>query len=250
MLLSWQCCNWHDVCLNVVSLPRPVVLSMFTSCNVIPIFYVGLNSCAFVLPWPTFFILKVSIVCLFEFKCFTASRRTVLTWRVITVSLRLGLTPFRSQMPLVFWCLLIEWLHSFQKVWQSNVCVVASCTASFSVGICFALAALMFVLHDYACPGISPLTKPLDLQAEKIMIEKNENKEYLPIEGLDTFRKATVDLLLGSSSAAVKEVCLLKLHTSCLCNTMGISYTDRNTLLCGCTRWTTPRVECSFISSR
>jgi hypothetical protein len=37
------------------------------------------------------------------------------------------------------------------------------------------------------------------------MIEKGENKEYLPIQGLDSFRKATVDLLLADSPA-VKEV--------------------------------------------
>lgn len=42
-------------------------------------------------------------------------------------------------------------------------------------------------------------------KAEKNMIEKGENKEYLPIQGLDSFRKATVDLLLGDSPA-VKEV--------------------------------------------
>jgi len=29
--------------------------------------------------------------------------------------------------------------------------------------------------------------------------------QYLPIEGLAAFNKATVDLLLGSDSAAVKE---------------------------------------------
>lgn len=44
------------------------------------------------------------------------------------------------------------------------------------------------------------------MQAEKMMIEKEENKEYLPMQGLDSFRKATVDLLLGAGSAAVQEV--------------------------------------------
>ena len=29
------------------------------------------------------------------------------------------------------------------------------------------------------------------------MLEKGENKEYLPIEGLPAFRKATLSLLLG-----------------------------------------------------
>ena len=38
------------------------------------------------------------------------------------------------------------------------------------------------------------------------MIEKDENKEYLPMQGLDSFRKATVDLLLGADNPAIKEV--------------------------------------------
>lgn len=37
------------------------------------------------------------------------------------------------------------------------------------------------------------------------MIKKEENKEYLPMQGLDSFRKATVDLLLGKDNAAIKE---------------------------------------------
>ena len=38
------------------------------------------------------------------------------------------------------------------------------------------------------------------------MLEKEENKEYLPIEGLASFRKATIDLMLGPDSKATKEV--------------------------------------------
>ena len=38
------------------------------------------------------------------------------------------------------------------------------------------------------------------------MIEKEENKEYLPMQGLDSFRQATVDLLLGKDHPAIKEV--------------------------------------------
>lgn len=38
------------------------------------------------------------------------------------------------------------------------------------------------------------------------MLAAGYNKEYLPIEGLDAFRKATVDLLLGSSHPAINEV--------------------------------------------
>lgn len=46
------------------------------------------------------------------------------------------------------------------------------------------------------------------------MIEKGENKEYLPIQGLDSFRKATVDLLLGDSPA-VKEVYFFHCNDHC-----------------------------------
>ena len=42
------------------------------------------------------------------------------------------------------------------------------------------------------------------LQAEKIMIDSEENKEYLPIQGLEAFNKATADLLLGQGHAATK----------------------------------------------
>lgn len=37
------------------------------------------------------------------------------------------------------------------------------------------------------------------------MLKKAENKEYLPIDGLAAFKKATVDLLLGSDNPAIAE---------------------------------------------
>lgn len=42
------------------------------------------------------------------------------------------------------------------------------------------------------------------LQAEKIMIDLEENKEYLPIQGLEAFNKATADLLLGQGHPVTK----------------------------------------------
>lgn len=42
------------------------------------------------------------------------------------------------------------------------------------------------------------------LQAEKIMLESEENKEYLPIQGLEAFNKATAELLLGKDHPAIK----------------------------------------------
>jgi aspartate/tyrosine/aromatic aminotransferase len=37
------------------------------------------------------------------------------------------------------------------------------------------------------------------------MIESEENKEYLPIEGLAAFNKATAELLLGAGHPAIQE---------------------------------------------
>lgn len=38
------------------------------------------------------------------------------------------------------------------------------------------------------------------------MIESEDNKEYLPIEGLADFNRATAELLLGKDHPAVREV--------------------------------------------
>jgi hypothetical protein len=43
-------------------------------------------------------------------------------------------------------------------------------------------------------------------QAEKAMLAAGDNKEYLPIDGLPAFKKATIDLLLGANSKAAQEV--------------------------------------------
>ena len=56
----------------------------------------------------------------------------------------------------------------------------------------------------HAAPGLHVTAPPT--QAEKKIFDAKENKEYLAIEGLDSFRKATVDLLLGADHPAIKEV--------------------------------------------
>ena len=38
------------------------------------------------------------------------------------------------------------------------------------------------------------------------MIDSEENKEYLPIQGLEAFNKATAQLLLGEGHPAIQEV--------------------------------------------
>jgi aspartate/tyrosine/aromatic aminotransferase len=57
-----------------------------------------------------------------------------------------------------------------------------------------------------ACSPGSSKDRDCALQAEKKMLEANYNKEYLPIEGLAEFRKATIDLMLGPNSKAQQEV--------------------------------------------
>lgn len=57
----------------------------------------------------------------------------------------------------------------------------------------------------YRTEELKPYVLEVVKKAEKRMLEKGENKEYLPIEGLAEFRKATIDLLLGPNSKAVEE---------------------------------------------
>ncbi|WIA08502.1 hypothetical protein OEZ85_007936 [Tetradesmus obliquus] len=57
----------------------------------------------------------------------------------------------------------------------------------------------------YRTEELQPLVLEVVKKAEQKMLAAGYNKEYLPIEGLDAFRQATVQLLLGSDSAAVKE---------------------------------------------
>ncbi|KAL6751353.1 aspartate aminotransferase [Haematococcus lacustris] len=57
----------------------------------------------------------------------------------------------------------------------------------------------------YRTEELQPYVLPVVKKAEQKILASGGNKEYLPIEGLDTFRKATVDLLLGASHPAIKE---------------------------------------------
>ncbi len=43
-------------------------------------------------------------------------------------------------------------------------------------------------------------------KAEERILAKNENHEYLAIEGLPDFNKATIELLLGAGNPSIKEV--------------------------------------------
>lgn len=64
----------------------------------------------------------------------------------------------------------------------------------------------------YRTEELQPYVLKVVQKAEQKMLAKGENKEYLPIDGLASFKKATVDLLLGADSPAIAEgrVCTLQ----------------------------------------
>ncbi|KAG0571050.1 hypothetical protein KC19_6G207800 [Ceratodon purpureus] len=57
----------------------------------------------------------------------------------------------------------------------------------------------------YRTEDLQPMVLEVVKKAERKMLESGENKEYLPIEGLAAFNKATAELLLGADNAAIKE---------------------------------------------
>ena len=66
----------------------------------------------------------------------------------------------------------------------------------------------------YRTEEIKPYVLNVVKKAERAILDKQENKEYLPIEGLASFRKATVDLLLGPDHPAIAEVAVSS-QTAC-----------------------------------
>eukprot|EP00887_Chlorella_sp_A99_P005444 scaffold1.g5444.t1 len=57
----------------------------------------------------------------------------------------------------------------------------------------------------YRTEELKPLVLKVVRKAEEAMLAKNLDKEYLPVEGLAAFRKATIELLLGADSPAAAE---------------------------------------------
>ena len=57
----------------------------------------------------------------------------------------------------------------------------------------------------YRTEELKPYVLDVVKRAEKLMLEADYDKEYLPMQGLAEFNTATVQLLLGSDAAAVKE---------------------------------------------
>eukprot|EP00898_Chlorokybus_atmophyticus_P009165 jgi/Chlat1/924/Chrsp108S01361 len=57
----------------------------------------------------------------------------------------------------------------------------------------------------YRTEELKPYVLEVVKEAETRMLNSDENKEYLPIEGLQAFNKATVELLLGAGHSAITE---------------------------------------------
>eukprot|EP00249_Psilotum_nudum_P015386 c25299_g1_i1 orf=1145-2683(-) len=56
----------------------------------------------------------------------------------------------------------------------------------------------------YRTEELKPYVLNVVKKVEKLMLEKGDNKEYLPIDGLVAFNKATVELLLGENNPLIK----------------------------------------------
>ncbi|GMP94368.1 hypothetical protein CsSME_00043846 [Camellia sinensis var. sinensis] len=57
----------------------------------------------------------------------------------------------------------------------------------------------------YRTEELQPYVLNVVKKAENLMLEKGENKEYLPIEGLAAFNKATAELLFGADNPVIEQ---------------------------------------------
>lgn len=57
----------------------------------------------------------------------------------------------------------------------------------------------------YRTEELQPYVLDVVKKAENLMLERGENKEYLPIEGLAAFNKVTAELLFGADNSVLKE---------------------------------------------
>ncbi|GAA0154062.1 transaminase [Lithospermum erythrorhizon] len=57
----------------------------------------------------------------------------------------------------------------------------------------------------YRTEDLQPYVLDVVKKAEKLMLERGENKEYLPIEGLAAFNKATAELLFGAENEVIQQ---------------------------------------------
>ncbi|XP_068647456.1 aspartate aminotransferase, chloroplastic-like [Aristolochia californica] len=57
----------------------------------------------------------------------------------------------------------------------------------------------------YRTEDLQPYVLNVVKKAENLMLEKGENKEYLPIEGLAAFNKVTAELMFGADNPAIQQ---------------------------------------------
>ncbi|KAJ7966238.1 Aspartate aminotransferase [Quillaja saponaria] len=57
----------------------------------------------------------------------------------------------------------------------------------------------------YRTEDLQPYVLDVVKKAENLMLERGENKEYLPIEGLAAFNRVTAELLLGAENPVIKQ---------------------------------------------
>jgi aspartate aminotransferase len=57
----------------------------------------------------------------------------------------------------------------------------------------------------YRTEDLQPYVLNVVKKAENLILEKGENKEYLPIEGLAAFNKVTAELLFGAENAVIQQ---------------------------------------------
>ncbi|CAA0841961.1 Aspartate aminotransferase- chloroplastic [Striga hermonthica] len=57
----------------------------------------------------------------------------------------------------------------------------------------------------YRTEELQPYVLNVVKKAENLMLERGENKEYLPIEGLAAFNKVTAELLFGADNVVIQE---------------------------------------------
>lgn len=63
-----------------------------------------------------------------------------------------------------------------------------------------------FYISAYRTPDARPWVLPVVKKTEILIAEcENINHEYLPVTGIESFTKASVTLLLGEDSPAIKE---------------------------------------------
>eukprot|EP00210_Caulerpa_lentillifera_P006611 g6316.t1 len=65
----------------------------------------------------------------------------------------------------------------------------------------------------YRTEELKPYVLKVVREAEQKMLAKDENKEYLPIDGLPAFKQATSNLLLGADNAVLKEARVATIQT-------------------------------------